>query len=117
MSVDFNVSRRPDQDAIAFEMAENGTSLAKAILDASDIDNIISILSKARMSLKDEVPRALEPQARLEAVLDPVWKCPAKHSGEGKVLAVRHPGLGWLAFDFPEDQATEVGQWLSGARP
>jgi hypothetical protein len=67
--------------------------------------------------MRDEVPSELDPGSRLGVTIDPVWTTadddPPVTGGNGKVLALRDPGYGWLAFFFPDKEAAAIAGWLT----
>lgn len=95
------------------EMWMDGKPLGHVILDAATLEGHIHDLAKHRAQMKDEVPRVLDPGSRLEATVDPVWKTTDENPPGGKVLALRDPGLGWLAFFFPHNEAVAIAEWLT----
>jgi hypothetical protein len=100
------------QNAV-IEMWMDGKPLGHVIFDAATLEGHISVLADQRANMVDEVPKELEPGARLEAIVDPAWRVPANHPAEGIVLALRHPDLGWLSFVFPHKEARSIADWLT----
>ena len=87
------------------ELWMEGEPLGHINLPAAELEGFIHQLARHRRRMAEEVPHDLDPGARLEAEVDPVWRWPKKWSGggaEGKMLVLRYPGFGWLAFVFPE---------------
>ena len=113
---------KPDdaRELVTIEFWMNGTPLGHIHLDAGSLEQHIHDLGKHRAALNDQVPRELDPGSRLEAIYDPVWRTAAVDSDgqHGIVLALRHPGLGWLSFLLPFNEAANLGDWLVGhAKP
>ena len=99
------------------ELWMEGRPLGHINLPAAELEGFIHQLARHRRRMAEEVVRDLDPGARLEAEIDPAWRSPKKWSGEGaegKLLALRHPGLGWLAFVFPEQEAQRIAEYLAG---
>ena len=88
---------------------ESGTPIAEATLGASDIDSLISSLSHFRSNMSPEVPRIL-PDGNHPGPADPLWSY--RIVGDRRMLFLRHPGLGWLMFAFPKEEATKLGSAL-----
>ena len=93
-------------------MMMDGADLGHMFLDAGDLSGLIANLAKARADMADMVPLNLDPHARLEAVVDPSWQL-APDSGGLRNLALRHPGLGWLAFRMNMESSQRLGSGLS----
>jgi hypothetical protein len=104
----------PDRDSIAVEIVENDEALAHAFLEPVELDQFIAVLAAYRAELNDRVAAELEPNSRLATIVDPAWK--TRPHENGRLLALRHPGLGWLSFLLPEEEAAKLGGLLT-ARP
>ena len=104
-------------DECIIELHMNDKPLGHVRLPAPDLETFIHQLSEQRARMRDEVPRTLDPGARFTALVDPIWRVPEDHNAEGRLLILRHPGLGWLAFCFPEHEAQNLCQWLTGHHP
>ena len=95
------------------QMEMDGEPKVHQIQDESGLSAIIDQLVALRASMAEEISRDLDPGARLVAITDPIWRSQdAKTAGYAKLLALRHPGLGWLTFLFPNDEARALGQFL-----
>jgi hypothetical protein len=101
-------------DECIIELHMNGNPLGHVRLPAPDLETFIHQLSEQRARMRDEVPRTLDPGARVKALVDPIWRVPEEYDAQGRLLCLRHPGLGWLAFCFPEHEAQNLCQWLAG---
>ncbi|MDA9442846.1 hypothetical protein XH98_27880 [Bradyrhizobium sp. CCBAU 51745] len=84
---------------------------------ASHLDELISVLSAARASMKEAVPPEpfSSPLGRELVVLDPAWRTnfPPHPSLDGLMLRLRHPGQGWLTFLIPHHECISLATWLS----
>jgi hypothetical protein len=100
-------------------MCKDGDPIGYIVLDAASLETHISIVAKQRGQMRDKVPRDPDPGSRLEVTIDAVWTTadddPAVTGGNGKVLALRDPGFGWLAFFFPDKEAAAIAGWLTAA--
>lgn len=103
------------KDEAVFEMREDGKALGHMLFDASTLEGLIADLSKLRKNLTEQVTPELEPNSRVPVEHNPGWRVPADHGGSPNslVLALRHPGIGWLGFQFDEERARELGKALS----
>jgi hypothetical protein len=108
-----------DRQHVLLELRMNGKPLGHIALSGSDTEHHIHAIARHRAKLADRVSRELDPGSRLEAIFDPIWETPThKAAAQGLLLAVRHPGLGWLSFLFPHREAAALGQWLvDNAKP
>jgi hypothetical protein len=107
-----------DREQVVIEIRDGDRGLAHAILDASDTEALIRRLGQLRAALNDPVPGELDPGARIEFANAPAWKVPDTHSGPSDlVLALRHPGLGWLGFLLEAERAKEIGTALIETPP
>lgn len=89
-----------------------GVLVLSAELDAAEIEALIDQLAAARAALTPSAPMDVDARTRLRVLPDPRWIVPADDRYEGRVLALRHPGLGWLGFLFPRSEALQVARWL-----
>lgn len=77
-----------------------------------ELDTLVRTLADLRALMSDPVPRTLDPGARLTVLSDPAWQVKPPAPGTGRdvaVLALRHPGLGWLGFLLPQLEAAALG--------
>lgn len=82
-------------------------------LTSYEVDDLIAGLASVRKDLLPEVPRVLPDGTHSEVQVDPIWAgatCPPRSE---RVLAVRHPGLGWLLFVLPESSARPMAAYLT----
>jgi len=85
---------------------------------ATELEEIISDLAKARASLEPEVPRQPPSPTSEQEVLvqeETEWSIRRLVTG-GLRIWLRNEGLGWLAFTLTADQATGLRQFL-GTEP
>lgn len=99
--------------AIEFEMTgDDGETSVKATLSSDESQGLVDLLAAVRMMTPGSV--AAEPaQGMVQAVVNPAWAAPAYKAPQGRVLILRHPGLGWIHFIFPEERADEVSRVLA----
>src|SRR5438128_3587 len=98
---------------VVFQIEEDGKSLGHMMLDGASAEKLAHAIGDSRSALNDPVTPQLDPNAILEAIPDPSWQIEAYRRPEGRLLALRHPGLGWLAFVIPDQQARRIAEWLT----
>lgn len=90
-------------------------------LDGANIEGLISRLSEARAKLNEQVPKTLEPNFLVgegHFQKDPDWHFHDSITWKGEKLSVitplalRHEGLGWILFAFPNESAKVIGETL-----
>lgn len=87
---------------------EGEKPLGVVFLDAVDLEDHIFTLARIRSGLKDQVTPALERNARILAVPNPTWQLQPSKDGKAVVLALRHPGFGWVSFQFDMTKAEHL---------
>jgi hypothetical protein len=91
-----------DGQLVGMELVSHGVALGHIVSDAQGLDELIRTLAK----LVDQVPRELEPKARLPMERAPAWRVLDTHGAPGAVvLAIRHSGFGWEAFVLSKSDA------------
>ena len=97
------------------EIWSGGKLLVRHLLDAASLDAHIHLLAKCRTRMRDAIPDERDPGSRFETLIHPKWFIPPPEDDppEGRVMLVRHPGLGWLAFVFPHTEAAKIAEWLT----
>jgi hypothetical protein len=81
-----------------FEISEAGETRAHMTLELPEFRTLLRHLGQLRTRFSEPVTHSLEPRARLD--LNPLAAysvIDGQAEGE-RVLMVRHPGYGWLAF-------------------
>jgi hypothetical protein len=96
-------------------VSDEGGGSISGPLDAADMDEFIRILGTIRESLAEQVPLRLELPARVRCIIDPGWWCDPKP--KQRLLALRHPGYGWLGFALPTEQARKLAGLLLESGP
>jgi hypothetical protein len=118
MRLDVHIS--PDRRTATIVLRMQDEPLGHMILDAAGIELLIKNLAEARAAMDEPVAREIAPGTELPSILDPAWRTrtPPHPSVPGPLLALRHPGLGWVSFILPDHEARSLGQWLvDHARP
>jgi hypothetical protein len=97
-------------DTAILEMHEDGKPLAHLYLDAAELEGLIRDLAKIRATMADQVAPALDPGGRLDLERSPAWIADTRDGNA--VLALRHPGMGWLGFLLEMEKAQAIGTAL-----
>jgi len=98
---------------VVIELWMDGKPLGHTQLDGATAEMHIQEVADARAQLTDPVSPMLDPNSMLDAVVDPSWRIEDYRISEGRIVAFRHPGLGWMAFVIPEEQAKSIAEWLT----
>lgn len=107
------------REAVRLSVSDHDRLLFSARLEGPELDELIRGLSQARAQLADQVAPELDEGARLaDVVVDPSYLI-GKNSGTNEaLLALRHPGYGWLGFRLRrtvvEQVVDRLGAWLGG---
>jgi hypothetical protein len=97
---------------VTLEMHIDGVPKAHIVFDAAGLSDNIHMLAAARATMTEPVTPELEVGMRLEAMGDPAWKTEGRHDFGGAMLALRHPGYGWVSFLLPPHEAQAMGKSL-----
>lgn len=104
------VSTDAPREHVIVQLDMDSEPLGYINLDAVAAAHHIDLMAEHRANLADQVPQELEYGARLLALPDPRWQ--VMPTDQGVALALRHPGLGWLTFLLPPDQAQALSKAL-----
>jgi hypothetical protein len=106
----------PDHKETRIEFREGDKTAVSVALSAKDLDNFISHLALQREKMAERVPTSLEAGTQIRGQNDPTWACVGAKEATGPVLAIRHPGFGWLGFQFSPDKSRAIAAAL-GSNP
>jgi hypothetical protein len=108
-----------DRQAVLLELMDDGETVAQMVMDGATTETLAHDLAKCRARLVETVPQELDPGARVDAVGSPAWGVQGRHSGPADtlLLALRHPGFGWLAFVLERERARAMAKALSRLEP
>jgi hypothetical protein len=101
-----------DRLQVCVEMHIDGEPKAHVWYDAASFEDNIQMLGEARAAMAEQVTPDLEHGMRLKAIADPRWQTETRHDMGGVMLALRHPGLGWVSFLLPPNEARALGNYL-----
>jgi hypothetical protein len=109
-------SGNPGETGIDFYQlgASSQTCARLTSLDPAKIEQMIQDLSDLREELAPQVPSSVPPGKRLFVTPEPIWKVSAEVREDGRVLLIRHPGLGWLGFIIPQADCDRLAEKLTG---
>ena len=99
-------------DGVALRLAGPDGVAAGLVLNAAEVEQLITDLGNARMGMTPAVAAAPE-NGEVMAVVSPAWVSPDGAVPGGRALAIRHPGLGWLHFIFRGDHALNLANAMS----
>lgn len=105
-------SRPEDGMTVTVSMLIDDEIKASVTYDAASLEDNIHMLAEARAGMSEQVTPDLEIGMRLEAIADPRWRTEAYPPAGGSLLALRHPGLGWVSFLLPPQEARALGSSL-----
>ncbi len=105
-----------DRNSVTMTLVMDGLPLGHIILEIPDVEDLIHRMATVRAAMIEPVPSEIEPAARIIAADNPAWrvKIPTSSPTPGILLALRHPGLGWLINLLPREEAHNLGQSLLG---
>ncbi len=69
-------------------------------LKAEEVGNLIDALASARSQMKPSIPFEPPNKKTYAGVREPAGFIETEGNGEGVLMHVRHPGMGWLHFGF-----------------
>lgn len=103
-------SRAPDGEHVQIQLDMNDKPLGYILFDGATAELHAIAVAKVRSELPDPVAPTLDDGSRVEAIANPAWRL--DQTEIGPILALRHPGLGWLGFVFPPHEAKHIGEVL-----
>jgi hypothetical protein len=109
---EYSASISTDRSSLIIKTLIDGSVESSAKYSAEEVDDLIAMLAKKRAGMSDEVTTQLDPQLCVEAIQHPAWRTARNGETNEKVLGLRHPGFGWLWFQFPPHEAETIAKWL-----
>ncbi len=108
----------PDLKEAVVELWMDDQPLGHITLAAPALERLIQRLAECRASLADAVPTTYEHLSTASGIIiDPSWSVLAGAGERQKILAFRHPGMGWLPFVLPEHQQIALSKVLAAQPP
>lgn len=112
VKAEFRVTLDKNREFVTLETIVNGQVRACGVFtDTNQLDGFIHLLAAIREGMNDPIPQTLDPNPRLPVVRQPNWLV-FEPTAQGRVLALRHPGFGWMAFLLPEAHAIGLAKLL-----
>ena len=113
-NMELRTSPTPDRKHVNIELWMDGKPLGHIHLSGGESEQFCHLVANARQALTDKVSETLPTNGPHAATFKPHCNVVAEHSQSrlGIVMALRHPGLGWIPFLLPRTQATELAQLL-----
>lgn len=84
------------------ELIEGDRPLGHITLELPEFATLLRHLGQLRAKFAEPVPRSIEPRARMDLNDLTAFSVIDGQSEAARVLALRHPGYGWLAFSIPD---------------
>ncbi len=112
MTETIQITLTEGMDGLSLRIAQQDGGSAVAVLNAAELEQLITDLGNARMGMSPPVAPAPE-NGDVSAVVSPIWASPDGAVPGGRALAIRHPGLGWLHFIFRGDHALDLANAMS----
>jgi hypothetical protein len=95
-------------------IADGQTWARQTPLDPAKVEEMIQQLSDLRETLAPQVAAAIQPGQRMFVTPEPIWDVSGEIRDDGKVLLIRHPGIGWIGFIVPHDDCRRLAKKLTG---
>ena len=115
--MELKVTADAARENVVLELWMDGRPLGHIKFDGATAEKHMQDVARFRATLADVVTPDLDPGALLDAEFDPKWRVPSFRIEQGRILALRHPGLGWLSFVFPDIEAACLSKWLTKDLP
>ena len=106
-----------DRGAVRLTISRDDQPVFGARLEGPELDELIRGLGQGRRQLADPVAPARDEPARLTAaVVEPGYLVGTNSRKREALLALRHPGFGWLGFQLRrsvvEQMVERPSEWL-----
>jgi hypothetical protein len=83
-------------------------------LNPAKVMELIHELSDLRTELAPQVPTSIPTGQRHFVTPEPLWDVSIEVRDDGRVLMIRHPGIGWLGFILPQADCDRLAKKLTG---
>ena len=103
------------RDEAILQIFEGERSLAYIQLPAAELQSVLQKLAQLRAEMREPVERSAEEARSMATASDPSWSIGFMEASGSAVLALRHPGFGWLGFNLQRDRAAMLGEALQRA--
>ena len=112
----FQVTPADDGASATFEVLIDKETKVSAVMGGEQLQDLIDLLASVRLALPGSVP-AEPKEGNNVASVDPQWRTLPFKLPTGRVLALRHNGLGWTHFIFSDAEASKIGDALKTELP
>ena len=103
------------RDEAVLHIYEGERSIAFIQMPAAELQSLLQKLARLRAEMREPVERSAEEARSMATASDPSWSIGFMEGDGSSVLAMRHPGFGWLAFNLQRDRAAMLGDALQRA--
>lgn len=100
-----------DKESVRISITPEGHEPNWIDLPPDGIESFLQQVASQRSQLKDPVRPDLDPGSRIDALVDP--RLHVERYPQGAMLAIRHPGFGWLGFALPEQSVQDLARLLT----
>jgi hypothetical protein len=97
---------------LTLEISEGDKLLGHTELAAVGVEALIQILMSMRMKMTPPVPEEFPTIPPMKGPSNPIYAVLDVPVMPGKLVMVRHEGLGWLNFLFPQKEADKLAHGL-----
>ena len=104
-------SQQSPEELVMNVTSADGQPAVSIRMQAADVENLTAALSHFRTNMTPEIARSA-PDITHTGPFDPMW-CAVRLDGH-TAMFLRHPGLGWLMFALPPQEAMALGSTLVG---
>jgi hypothetical protein len=116
-AIKITVKSSDDRETLHLQFDEEDRLLGHVVLDGASAEQLTHEIAGHRARLKELPAKELDIGSRVDAVFDPIWLGYGKNTDQGRLLALRHPGFGWLGFIIPDHKAAAMAKWLPEELP
>jgi hypothetical protein len=97
---------------LTLEISDSEKLLGHTELSALGVEGLIQILMTMRMKMTPPVPMEFPTIPPVKGPANPIYAVIDVPVMPGKLVMIRHEGLGWLNFLFPQKEADKLAHGL-----
>ena len=101
-----------DRRTVRLDVTVDGKSVVEHDCDASELEEMIELLGRARAGLTDAVPEMPAPGTRVRTLSAPTIAVQDLPGSKDQLLLARDPQTGWIGFRLAPKLATDLGKML-----
>jgi hypothetical protein len=102
-----SLSMSPDLRSLVIN---SETPVTQIMFSDGALDDFITQIGQIRAAITPEVPRTTLPSVSIIAA--PVWHLGPNQNNNGLLLAIRHPGYGWIGMNLNPADAENLSREL-----